>query len=629
MRPGDAPQAGSEPKDSPLKAARRLQKAGRSNEALLLLRDSLRRDVLSAEEVDTAGRFILGELASGSVEGKPPLRILCLGQCTTTWLCTSLAAVAWGMGTPCAVSEGAFDNILQELADIGKGKRERPDVLVLLPWSQRLLRSGSLAPEEGADSEIAFWRQVWASAESLGLSRVVQIGYDWVHPGPEGFHLGEQAGNVLHLIRSVNESLRVALPKGAYFVPLEAISGTSGRSRFYDMRRYHWTKQPFSELGTLLLARHVFAGIRALTTGAKKVLVLDLDNTCWGGVVGETGPLGIDLGGNPDGEAFRSFQAYLKTLASRGILLAICSKNNPEDARGPFEQNPNMVLALSDFAAFEAIWGPKAESIRKISQGLNLGLDSFVFFDDSKVEQEHIRQALPEVAVVDVPGDPSEFVRSLQEGLWFETLQLTAEDQQRTAYYLAEQQRQGSGANLASMEEYLQSLEMAASLDQIHDGNMQRVVQLLAKTNQFNLTTRRHTEEEVRRMLEVPGALGLTLHLKDKFGDYGLVGLVLAMPAPEAGAGTLVIETLLMSCRVIGRTVEHFLMNRVAEAAVALGLDHLLGEYDPTPKNQVVRGFWEAMGFQRVSPTDATPPLRFESSVKGYVPRTTFVRLQG
>ena len=274
------------------------------------------------------------------------------------------------------------------------------------------------------------------------------------------------------------------------------VSGEFGRASFYDQRRYYWTKQPFSEAGTLHLTGHLWAGVRALTTGPKKVLVLDLDNTLWGGVVGETGPLGIGLGDSPEGEAYLAFQKHVKDLTRRGIVLAVASKNNPADAREPFETNLDMALKLDDIAAFEACWEPKGATIQRIARTLNLGLDSFVFFDDNPAEREQVRQALPEVEVVDVPEDPAEYVRVLQAGLWFETVGLIDADwRPASEQYAVERKRRELQETSGSLDDYLRSLEMVAEVKAIDEADLQRVVQLPGKTNQFNLTTRRHTRQ--------------------------------------------------------------------------------------------------------------------------------------
>ncbi len=232
---------------------------------------------------------------------------------------------------------------------------------------------------------------------------MLQVGYDWMLPGAEGYGLAGEPGGIVELTRAANAALRRERPPGSYFLDLEMVSGMMGRESFYDPRRYYWTKQPFSERGTLRLAEHLWAGVRAVTTGPKKVLVLDLDNTLWGGVVGETGPLGVALGESPDGEAYRAFQKHAKALTKRGIVLALASKNNEADGREPFEKNPEMVLGLDDIAAAEINWEPKGTTIRRLAETLSLGLDSFVFFDDNPAEREQVRQAIPEVAVAEVP----------------------------------------------------------------------------------------------------------------------------------------------------------------------------------------------------------------------------------
>ena len=392
----------------------------------------------------------------------------------------------------------------------------------------------------------------------------------------------------------------------------DRVAGRLGRATFYDPRQYHWTKQPFSMAGAAALARHVVAGIRATTTGPKKVLVLDLDNTLWGGVVGETGPLDITLGETPDGEAFRALQLYAKGLARRGVLLAVASKNNPDDAREPFGKHPDMVLAMEDFAVFEASWDPKAVALRRIAQTLNLGLDSFVFLDDNPAEREHVRQALPEVEVVEVGDEPAEYVRALEAGLWFETVTLTDEDRARSAQYATERERVELSKASPSIDDYLTSLAMTAELRTVDDTDMQRVVQLIGKTNQWNLTTRRHSEARVRELLA--NGVGWTLRLADRFGDYGLVAVVLAIPTGE----DLAIDTWLMSCRVIGRTVEQFLAGELIRTAGELGYRRLAGEFIPTKKNAVVASLYDDLGFARL-PGDG---MRYALELPAAIPRT-------
>ena len=573
-----------------------LRKQGKADEALGLLRDALRRGGLSGEQVDKAGRFIQREL----MDEAGAHRVLMLGQCTTTWVANALTAHAFGRGMDVCVIDGEYDNVMQELLGAAADGK-RVDTVVFLPWHQRLFSGAGRSAAQRVDDEVVFWRQAWAIARDQLKARIIQVGYDCDTAGPLGVSLSGLADGPVGLVREANRALREALPRGAFFVDLEQAAGRMGRDAFYDARRYHWTKQPFSEAGTSLLGEYLASALRAVTVGPKKVLVLDLDNTLWGGVVGETGPLGITLGESPDGEAFRAFQKYVKGLAERGVVLAVCSKNNPADAREPFEKNPDTVLKLDDFAAFEASWDPKPIAIRRIAETLRLGLDSFVFFDDNPAEREHVMQMLPDVEVVDVPEDPSAYVRALEAGLWFEAVEVTGADRERVEQYAVERQRRDAEQSFTSVDDYLASLEMVGDVRDVNEADMQRVAQLLGKTNQFNLTTRRHTAEAVRAMLSEPGAVGITLRVGDKFGDHGLVSLVLAVPD---GEDVLRIDTWLMSCRVIGRTAEQFMFGALLARAKQLGYTRLLGEYLPTNKNQLVADLYDRLGFARIAEHD-------------------------
>jgi FkbH-like protein len=571
---------------------KQLRAAGQVSEGLALLRQALRRGEFDPDALNQVGGLLIKNAAHFPAD-PPPLNVLILGQCTTSWLVPALTAVAWGRGRAAIVKEGGYDNIIQDLAAVAKP----PDGVILLPWHQRLLAPGDRGAQQRADDEMTLLRQAWESVRKMG-SRLVQIGYDWDHAGAAGVHLSGRGGSI-NAVRIVNETIREKMPEGSYFVDLEQISGEVGRRRFYDPRSYYWTKQPFSRLGVARLCDHLWAGIRALTTGPKKVLVLDLDNTLWGGVVGELGPNGVALGDNAEGEAFRTFQKEIRGLASRGVVLTVCSKNNPADAREVFQKNTDMVLKLDDFAAFEASWDPKPAAIQRMAKALRLGLDSFVFFDDNPAEREHVLQALPDVEVVDVPPDPSDYVRALHDGLYFEAAAVTEADKMRQEQYRQEQQRRAAEESAGSVEAYLESLQMIADVRALDEDDMERAVQLLGKTNQFNLTTRRHTAEIVRSMLAQRGAFGLTLRLADRFGDAGLVGLVLAVPDPSAAEPTLRLDTWLMSCRVIARTVEEFTMNHVVKQAKELGHTHIMGEFIQTAKNQLVVDFYDKLGFAR------------------------------
>jgi FkbH-like protein len=595
-----------------------LRRAGHNDQALRLLREALRRRSLDPEQIVHAGRLIATSLA-GAPAAAGAVTVLLLGQCTTSWLVPTLTAVAFGHGGAVKVRDGEYDNVIQHLLRLS----ERPEVTILLPWHQRLLSTPGRPAAERVADELEFLEHAWTLVRQTG-SRLLQVGYDWVGPGSLGHHLGGRSHGDVCVVRQLNEALRNALPDGSYFVDLEQLSAIVGHDAFYDSRSYYWTKQPFSPPGLVHLGEHLWAGIRAVTTGPKKVLVLDLDNTLWGGVVGEVGPLGIALGDTPEGEAYRAFQRHVKMLSERGVVLAACSKNNPADAREPFETHRDMILSLADFAAFEASWEPKPVVIERIARTLQLGLDSFVFFDDSPSEREHVRQSLPDVEVVEVPTDPADYISALQQGLWFEALAVTEVDRQRVQQYREESQRREFREAAGTLSGYLTSLQMCAQIRPIDEDDIERVVQLLAKTNQFNLTTRRHVAADVRRFTEALGTVGLTVRLTDRFGDYGLISVVIGVPLPNSSVPTLRLDTWLMSCRAIGRTVEEYLLNHVMQAARLLNYEMVVGEFIPTAKNGLVADFYTRVGFRPLTSADDRVK-RYNVDLSSFTPLQSFV----
>jgi FkbH-like protein len=568
-----------------LEEYRRLRNERRWEEAVEFLRPQL--EELDAVSLTQAGALLQKDLGK-AYPGRKPLDVLVVGQCTTTYLTPVLTAWAWNQSLVVSVRNGDYDQVMQDLMRL----EAAPDAVVVVPWNARLL-SGERTVAAQAGEEMEFIQQAWAQLARLKC-KLVQVGYDWTGPGPLGFGLSARLGGTVQAVQAANAALRSLLPPGAYFVDLESISGWLGRTQFYDDRNYRWMKQPFSPAGLSLLGRHCATGLRVLSAGRKKVLVLDLDNTLWGGVVGELGPHAVAVGGGAEGEAFLAFQKHVKQLKATGVLLAVSSKNNMDDAREPFLHNDQMVLRLEDFAAFAAAWDPKPMQLQHIAQELNLGLESFVFFDDNPAERSHVRAALPEVQVVEVPEDPAAYIRALEASLAFETAGISDADANRTAHYSAEASRRQKQAAAASPEQYLESLEMRAEIQSIGPQNLDRVVDLITKTNQFNLTTRRHSRAAVEEIIRQPGNIAFAVRLKDRFGDYGLIAVILAVPAED---GVLGIDTWLMSCRAMGRTVEHFTLNHLAAAAFAGGYRCLRAEYLPTPKNTPVKSLLPDLTF--------------------------------
>ncbi len=367
-----------------------------------------------------------------------------------------------------------------------------------------------------------------------------------------------------------------------------------GWAGWRDARMALLAKAPLSGAALAALAKLAARYLRAWTTPPKKCLVLDFDNTLWGGVLGECGIDGLQLGADYPGNAFLDFQRRVLALRDRGILLAAASKNNAADVEQALAEHPAGLLKREHFAAFEVHWEDKATSLRRIAQQLNLGLDSLVFFDDNPVEREWVRSQLPEVTVIEAPKSAMLYGQALEDSLAFDALRFTDEDRRRAELYRQESARSELLAEAASLDGFLRSLQMEVEVGPFDDASLPRIVQLLAKTNQFNLTTRRHDRARLAELLEA-GAIGVWARVRDRFGDNGLVAAAVAV---EASQGVWMIDTFLMSCRVIGRSVETALLAVLERRVHERGGRELIGQYLPTSKNQPAADFYARHGYQ-------------------------------
>ena len=356
-------------------------------------------------------------------------------------------------------------------------------------------------------------------------------------------------------------------------------------------------RQPLSAKGQVGFALFVARSLRPLIIPRRKVLAVDLDNTLWGGVVGEDGVGGLKLGHEFPGNVHLRLQRELLELRNRGVLLVLLSKNNETDARQAFDSLPEMLLKWDDFAVRKVDWNHKHENLREAARELGLGVDSFAFIDDSDYEREQMRQFLPEVLILNESPDPLHTLRSLWDTDAFDSLSVTEEDRHRHHDYNIRAVRD-VGAHQDDLETFLNSLEMEVTIEEIGPSNMERVVTMLGKTNQFNLTTRRHSRAQVQTMLESPGSIALALRLRDKFGDQGIIAVLLAVRGGDAA--TLVIDSFLMSCRALGRGVEDALWAATLRRVDRESVQRLEAEYIPTAKNSIVAGLYDRLGLQRI-----------------------------
>lgn len=406
------------------------------------------------------------------------------------------------------------------------------------------------------------------------------------------------AGTVLHeKAAKANEMLLEWQRVHPWFhiVDMQSFMVQHGIDRVHDPRYEVMARMYLSPGGIKLLADSLARYVGALGSPTKKVLVLDLDDTLWGGILGEDGLNGIRVGGENDGYSFLTFQRSLLTLKATGVLLAICSKNNEPDALRALESHPDILLRPTDFACHRINWKPKAENLREIAHELNLGLDSFVFFDDSAFERGQMRELLPEVDVLEVPSDPALYARTLAQYPGFDTLRVTIEDRKRSEMYAAESRRKMLQRQSGSLEEFYRSLEMRAVISRATETKFERVFQLIQKTNQFNLTTRRYTEKELRSLLTSPRDDVYTLRLSDKLGESGVTGVAVV----RKGTENWQLDNFLLSCRIIGRTVEYAFIRWLAARGRAAGAARIIAEFIPTPRNAVASMFLETAGFER------------------------------
>jgi FkbH-like protein len=515
-----------------------------------------------------------------------------------------LRAEAFAYGIDADIHLGDFNTYVQEIVDAGSSLyRFAPNAVILA------VRAEDVAPDLARE-----FADLSPESAQQGAERVARNYEQWVH----SFRQHSQAALIIHslerparaslgildsqtetgqsgLIRQINRELRrvAGEVRGVYVLDYDAVVARYGSAHWHDERKWLMARLPIAADHLLHMAREWTRFLVPLAGRTCKALVVDLDNTLWGGVIGEDGMAGIRVGAEYPGAAFQALQRALLDLSRRGILLAICSKNNSDDAMEAIEKHPGMLVHAKDFATMRINWGDKSQNLREIAQELNIGIDTLAFLDDNPFEREQVRAALPEVFVVDISGNPMEYAAAIHDCPVFERLSLSAEDRQRTEMYAEQRQRSDAEHNFQTREDFFRYLEQEADLDPVTDLTLARVAQLSQKTNQFNTTTRRYSEAQIADMAKRPDWHILSIKVRDRFGDHGLVGIAITRDEGEQCE----IDTFLLSCRVIGRTVETGLLAHVAKSAAERGCQRLVGWFLPTKKNAPARDFYQQHGF--------------------------------
>jgi len=550
------------------------------------------------------GRALQQEIAAGE---PPDARFHVLSSFNVDLLPPMLVEALERSGTRAEVTLGEFGQIAQEALQPDSGLyRAEPDAVVVVPAVEDMLgplfEGGPASLAEGDAEALVDQRlaELSATIDAL-LDRLVGVTCYLVVFGthrapfehvldPGAGHRGQAAVERFQAgVRTLGErSERVLVVDWDWHVR------SVGSAAYGDDRLWYLGRMRLAPTGLAALGELVAQHVAAYRGEARKVVAVDLDGTVWGGVVGEVGLQGLELGEEGLGLAFQDLQRELRKLHDAGVLLVACSKNNPEDVHEAFERHHGMVLRREHLVAERVNWQDKATNLRELAAELNLGLDSFVFLDDNPVERDWVSRSLPQVAVPDLPEDPARRPAFLRDLPHFRRITVTDADTQRAGSYRAQGSRLRLRSDTLSFDEFLRSLEQEVTIEAVHDGSVARAAQLCQRTNQFNLTTRRHTVADIERMRASDEVELYTLALQDRFGDSGITGLAILRFEDEEAE----VDTLLMSCRVLGRRVEDAFLSFLGDRARARGAHHLAGRYLPTPKNAQVERFYPDRDFE-------------------------------
>ena len=557
--------------------------------------------------------------------GLPVIKIAVLGDSATQLLCQALKGYSYTQGIHLDIWEADYNQVYQTVSDEHSLLySSTPDYVIIFQSSKKLLshfyQKNTGQKRKFAEDQLAFVEKITNTINSRIKCTIIYLNYPEINDAVFGNFGNKLDISFLYQLRLMNvELMKLAQrKKNVNICDLSAIQNILG-SKITVSEKFYITTDNVLELDVLpVVAKQITDIILAYSGRFKKCLVLDLDNTMWGGIIGDDGIEGIEIGDLGIGKAFTKLQQWVKQLKERGIILAVCSKNTEQLAKEPFEKHPDMILRLEDIAVFVANWENKVDNIRYIQSILNIGFDSMVFLDDSPFEREMVRKGIPEMTVPDLPEDPAEYLPFLYEQNLFETTSFTEDDNKRNDQYREEAERTVMQHAYINEDEFLQSLLMTAVIQPINTFTLPRAAQLTQRSNQFNVRTIRYTEEQVKIITADKNKYTLTVSLQDKFGDYGLISLVIAEKKTDTD---MFIDTWIMSCRVLKRKVEQFMLNEIVTLARKHNFKRIVGEYIPTPKNGLVKDHFKTLGF-------ANEKEQWVLTVDNYTDKTTFINKQ-
>ena len=567
--------------------------------------------------------------------GKPldplvPFRLAVLSNSTIDLIVPALVASAARHGIALEAIHPSYDQVAQEaFTSDSKVNSSKPDaVLLALDYRALPLKLSPGDPEASAATVQCVLGYLHALRNGIKSNSNSVCIFQTLAPPPE-VHFGSLdralPGTMRYLIDRINRELaEFVIGSGDVLLDVAGLAETVGLADWHNTQVWNMAKFPFSDELIPIYTDHVSRIVASLRGKSRKALVLDLDNTVWGGVIGDDGLEGIEVAqGDARGEAHLAVQRLSLDLRQRGIVLAVSSKNTDAVAREPFLKHPEMLLKLDHIAVFQANWNDKATNIQAIADELSLGLDAMVLLDDNPAERGLVRKLLPQVAVPELPEDPAYYARTLAAAGLFEATAFSIEDLKRAGFYQDNARRADLQKQVGGVEAYLASLEMAITFQPFDATGRARIVQLINKSNQYNLTTRRYTDPEVAAAENDPAVFTLQVRLADLFGDNGMISVVICRPGE---VGVWEIDTWLMSCRVLGRKVEHMVLREILEHARKRGIHKLRGTYRPTDRNELVVDHYAKLGFTKMGEQESGL-TRWELLVESAEPESAPMRI--
>ncbi|WP_333601145.1 HAD-IIIC family phosphatase [Flavobacterium sp.] len=537
--------------------------------------------------------------------GLQKVKVAVLGDTATQFLTQAIRGLGFDKGFDLHIWEADFNQVEQQIADSASDLYEfKPEIVLIFQSSHKLLsKYNKLKPEACsslASNEIDSIAFMTDNLNSQLEAKIIYYNYTEIDDSVFGNYALKTESSFLFQLRKLNFELMPFAANNAnfYLCDLSTIQNQIGKFNFFQSSIYVNTEMVLSLDVLPLVASRTLDIIASLHGNFKKCVILDLDNTTWGGIIGDDGMENIQIGSLGIGKAFSEFQYWIKKLKNRGIIIAVCSKNTESVAKEPFEKHPDMVLRLEDISVFVANWENKADNIRHIQSILNIGFDSMVFLDDNPFERNIVRENIPGITVPELPEDPAEYLEYLYTLNLFETVSFSGEDAERTKMYQIEAQRARVQQKFTNEDDFLKSLDMVSLVEPFNKFNNPRVAQLSQRSNQFNLRTVRYTDADIEKISLSKDYFTFTFTLTDKYGDNGLICVIILKQENEQ---TLFIDTWFMSCRVLKRGMKNFVLNTI----VAFGLEHnfetLKGEYLPTAKNEMVADHYQNLGFEKTN----------------------------